>query len=88
MRKRIDIGNDSPDTCGSCPQIIEKGDGIYCPSCQENYCSKCAKGGGNSLLGGLFRATLAVYSVGISEVIRHQNIKCPTCKSGSGLVRI
>ncbi len=88
MRKRTDIGINTTDTCGSCIKNLESGKSIYCPSCNENYCIKCATGGGSSFIGGIFRAILALYTVGISEVIRNERIRCPSCKRNNGLLRV
>jgi hypothetical protein len=88
MRKRNDIGINSDDTCGSCPSILEVGDSIFCPICNENYCKSCSVGGKSGLFGTLGRAFLGLYTLGISELIRSNRIRCPRCKNKNGLIRV
>jgi hypothetical protein len=68
--------------------VIEVGNAVSCGHCEEMYCRSCAAGGKSGILGGTARVIGAFYTMGVSELVRSQLLKCPRCKTNEKLIRI
>ena len=60
---------------------------LLCKNCQQSACELCWSGGKSGKIGKTFRFIIAIYTIGISEMIRwfyrKTTRKCPNCQSSN-----